>query len=312
MRSRNIKPGFFENEIIAELAFETRLLFIGLWLLADREGRLEDRPRRIKAQLFAFDSFDIDSMLSDLQSKGFLHRYECDGVRYIQVTNFVKHQDPHYRERASQIPPPHGATNRIVATNVTRTQRQRILERDKYQCQLCQDTENLCIDHIIPVSRGGNSEDENLQVLCLPCNTSKGNKISNAEPNANQRRVEVESSNAPTVPLIPDSLIPDSLIPDSLIPDSGASRSQRSSKEEIPDWVSTQDWADYVEMRKRIRKPMTARAMRLAIADLDALRKQGHPPNLVLQQSIKNAWQGLFALKGQQPVNGGKSNVKTL
>jgi len=43
MRSRNIKPGFFKNEIIAEMPTETRLLFIGLWLLADREGRLEDR-----------------------------------------------------------------------------------------------------------------------------------------------------------------------------------------------------------------------------------------------------------------------------
>ena len=39
-RARNIKPGFFRNADLAELTFEARLLFIGLWTLADSEGRL--------------------------------------------------------------------------------------------------------------------------------------------------------------------------------------------------------------------------------------------------------------------------------
>ena len=37
-RSRNIKPGFFKNEHLAECQPLARLLFIGLWTLADREG----------------------------------------------------------------------------------------------------------------------------------------------------------------------------------------------------------------------------------------------------------------------------------
>ena len=189
MRSRNIKPGFFKNEVLAEMPPETRLLFIGLWTLADREGRIEDRPKRIKAELFAFDSFDVDSMLSRLQSDGFLVRYEVDSTRFIQVANFVKHQDPHYREKASVIPPPDGQENRILATGVTRTQRSRILERDGYACQQCGSTENLCIDHVLPVSRGGSSVDENLQVLCLSCNTKKGNKI---DSTSTQRRLNVD------------------------------------------------------------------------------------------------------------------------
>lgn len=208
-RARNIKPGFFKNEVLAEMPPETRLLFIGLWTLADREGRLEDRPKRINAELFAFDSFNVDSMLNRLRDDGFLIRYEANGSRYIQITNFVKHQDPHYRERASEIPAPDGHLNHIVATGVTRTQRARILERDGYKCQQCGSIEHLCIDHILPVSRGGDSSDENLQVLCLPCNTKKGNSIdstSNRYP----------SNLSALVPLIPDSLIPDSLIPDPL------------------------------------------------------------------------------------------------
>jgi len=34
-RSRNIKPGFFSNEHLAEVDFATRLLFIGMWAEAD-------------------------------------------------------------------------------------------------------------------------------------------------------------------------------------------------------------------------------------------------------------------------------------
>ena len=46
-RARILKPGFFANELLAEIHPYGRLLFAGLWTLADREGRLEDRPKRI-------------------------------------------------------------------------------------------------------------------------------------------------------------------------------------------------------------------------------------------------------------------------
>ena len=230
-RARNIKPGFFKNEFLAEMSAETRLLFIGLWTLADREGRLEDRPKRIKAELFAFDMFDVDSMLNRLQDDGFVVRYEVEGQKLIEVCNFVKHQDPHYREKASELPPPPGRENLVKANGVTRNQRKRIFERDGFKCQSCGSIEHLCIDHILPVSRGGTSDDDNLQALCLPCNTTKGNRLDGEtsqirrpkspvlpsfESSSTQRRLDVESSSVPPVPLIPDSLIPDSgfLIPE--------------------------------------------------------------------------------------------------
>jgi 5-methylcytosine-specific restriction endonuclease McrA len=233
-RSRNIKPGFFLNEHLAELPFETRLLFIGLWCLADREGRLEDRPAKIRVGLFPYDNVNVDSMLTELESKLFVHRYEIDGIKVIEIENFVKHQDPHYREKASELPPRPGKGDQIKATNVTRTQRQRILERDGYACCSCGSEDNLCIDHIIPASRGGGSEDDNLQVLCLSCNTKKGNKLAGEDKNKtrppqeqlppnldgqfinNQVRLDVEVRRSPSVSLIPDSL---NLIPDPLIPD---------------------------------------------------------------------------------------------
>lgn len=111
-RARNIKPGFFTNEELVELPFHTRLLFIGLWTLCDRAGRMEDRPKRIKMALFPADDIDVDESLNELQASGFLLRYEHDGSQYIQVLAFDKHQNPHKEERQSTIPAPcgHGAS----------------------------------------------------------------------------------------------------------------------------------------------------------------------------------------------------------
>jgi hypothetical protein len=114
-RARNIKPGIMENEELAELSHSHRLLFIYLWMLADREGRLEDRPKRIKAQAFPYDeSLDVNSMLDDLADHGFIRRYYILGLDAIQVVNFLKHQAPHMREKDSVIPPPEDDTDKAV------------------------------------------------------------------------------------------------------------------------------------------------------------------------------------------------------
>ena len=61
--------------------------------------------------------------------------------------------------------------------------RESIKERDHYTCCNCGNSTltepNLLleIDHIIPVSKGGLTEESNLQTLCWKCNRSKGNKI---------------------------------------------------------------------------------------------------------------------------------------
>lgn len=105
-RSRNIKPGFFKNEDLAECSLAARLCFIGLWTLADREGRLEDRPKRIKGELFPFESFDVEPLLRELEAHLFIVRYEISGQRFIQVSKFSTHQTPHYTEKDSCIKPP--------------------------------------------------------------------------------------------------------------------------------------------------------------------------------------------------------------
>ncbi len=105
-RSRNIKPGFFLNEPLARCEPFARILFSGLWCIADREGRLADAPRRIKAELLPYDDCDPDNLLQQLHDNGMILRYEKGGAKYIQIINFAKHQDPHYKEKQSVIPPP--------------------------------------------------------------------------------------------------------------------------------------------------------------------------------------------------------------
>lgn len=108
-RTRSIKPGFFDNELLGSLTPLTRLLFIGLWTQADRAGRLEDRPRKLKKTVLGYDDVSadtVDEMLQALADNGFIIRYEAAGEKYIQVVNFVKHQNPHMKEKPSEIPPP--------------------------------------------------------------------------------------------------------------------------------------------------------------------------------------------------------------
>lgn len=107
-RSRNIKPSFFMNEDIVELSIEARLLFIGMWTLADREGRLENRPKKIKMSLFPADEINVSELLLDISKYGFIELYNVDGTDIIQIVNFVKHQTPHGLEKDSELPDQNG------------------------------------------------------------------------------------------------------------------------------------------------------------------------------------------------------------
>ena len=106
-RARNIKPGFFKNEILGVADPLYSLLFEGLWVLADRSGRLEDRPLRIKGEVFPYrEGLNVDAMLTWLESNGFIRRYTAQGKKCILVLEFVKHQNPHKNETESELPSP--------------------------------------------------------------------------------------------------------------------------------------------------------------------------------------------------------------
>lgn len=106
MRARNIKPGLFENELLGSAHPDYTLTFIGLWLIADRDGILEDRPARIKGKLFPYREVDIEASLRWLSQNNFIVRYEHDAVNLIFVCAFDKHQRPHNHEVGSKFKKP--------------------------------------------------------------------------------------------------------------------------------------------------------------------------------------------------------------
>lgn len=69
---------------------------------------MEDRPKRIRAEILPFDLVDIDPLLDELAARAFIKRYTVDGKRYIQVLKFLEHQKPHATEKDSAIPDENG------------------------------------------------------------------------------------------------------------------------------------------------------------------------------------------------------------
>lgn len=113
MRSRIIKHDFFKDEDLSTLPAHTRLLYIGLWCMADKAGRLEDRPGRIQAEIFPYDkgpeetTHGLEALTLPKKStkRPFIHRYTVDGEAYIQIVRWREHQPVHHTEKESKIPP---------------------------------------------------------------------------------------------------------------------------------------------------------------------------------------------------------------
>jgi hypothetical protein len=165
-RTRFVKPEFFAHEVLGEAGPLGSLLFIGLLTIADREGRLEDRPLRIRAQLFPYWSdADPEPALRLFAANDLILRYSIGDKGYIQIANFVRHQGVRRNERPSRIPPPPGHADQVRATNVGRKQRERVLARDGHRCRKCGRTTLIA---------KGDSSDGNLQTLCAWCNGAKG------------------------------------------------------------------------------------------------------------------------------------------
>lgn len=107
MRSRNIKPQLFTNDLLATADPLYTVIFEGLWCYCDREGRCEDRPTKIHLAVNPGRAYERTvEALEWLTTHGFIVRYQAGKNRYIAVPMFGKHQNPHYKEPPSTIPEP--------------------------------------------------------------------------------------------------------------------------------------------------------------------------------------------------------------
>lgn len=166
-RARNIKPAFFTNELLGTEDPMVSLTFLGLWCLADKDGILEDRPLRIKAELFPYrDSLDVNGYLTVLSRLGFVTRYQNGDVRYLEVINFTKHQSPHHTEKAKGYPKHNHANSLILGHNGSLTVKPPL---DDGKCEVPERSDLLIPDSLIPDSLIEDSQIQKpLQLVVTP------------------------------------------------------------------------------------------------------------------------------------------------
>lgn len=183
-RIRTIKPDFWEDETVALLSRDARLLFVATWNLADDEGLLRWTAPYLKASAFMYDD-DIDvtvveQLMAELAEHGMIFPYRGGKTqqRLAYVVNFQKHQRIN-RPSPSKLPPP-SIQNREVQAMYGR--------RDGMVCHLCKDEINpvdvpstygqnpalhLSLDHKVPRVRGGSDCPSNIAASHVSCNKSR-------------------------------------------------------------------------------------------------------------------------------------------
>lgn len=285
-RARNIKPGFFENELLAELGAFDRLLFLGLWTLADREGRLEDRPKRIKIKLFPGDDYDVERGLEALAGKGFIRRYQAEGYAVVEVCNFLKHQKPHGTEKDSTLPDANG----FLTVN----------ERGKGGCV----TGNKRLIHV-----NGSTPTEPNNV-----NPTLGNgslTVGSTSDNALILRLSDSPNPEEEHPLPPEGDAAVAAVDQEELVGKPVRKKRDPAFDAIaakPASVSAEVWAEWVQHRREIGKKLTP----TACARLAAKLADCADPDGVILHSIANGWQGLFPGKSSGPPSGKPSNFTNL
>jgi hypothetical protein len=107
-RIRTLKPELWEDEGVGALGPWERLLFVGLITMADDEGRLRALPSAIAGHVFPYDHFApgrIVGWLAGLDKAGLICRYPHDGMGYVQIVGWSKHQKIN-RKQDSLLPAP--------------------------------------------------------------------------------------------------------------------------------------------------------------------------------------------------------------
>ena len=131
-RKRMIDPSIWQSEDFGKLSTLAKIVFIGLFSLADDEGRGRCNPVYLKSTLFPYEenirSADIDKTLSEISSNMSVVLYSCDGSSYYGLLSWDTFQKidrpsqskiPEYNENTMELLFDEHSTNnrRIIAPN---------------------------------------------------------------------------------------------------------------------------------------------------------------------------------------------------
>lgn len=123
-RIRTIKPEFWSSEQVVECSAMARLLFIGLWNFCDDAGIHPTAEKTIKMRVFPGDDISTESirrLIDELSSKGLIDLYEVEGVEYLMVTGWDKHQKVERPSYKYPSPPTERRKRNSHSTNDRRT-----------------------------------------------------------------------------------------------------------------------------------------------------------------------------------------------
>jgi hypothetical protein len=196
-RKRMIDPNIWQSEDFSKLSTLGKLVFIGLFSLADDEGRGRSNPVYLKSSLFPYEegirSADIDKTLSEISSNMSVVFYSCDGSNYYSLYNWSDWQKidrpsqskiPEYDEKSMKKLFDECSTNiqRTLAPNKNRIEknknikeenRNRVVEIYNTYCtnlpqvQKLTDKRNKAIDNFIK-----EFSIEQLEIICQTANNS--------------------------------------------------------------------------------------------------------------------------------------------
>lgn len=110
-RQRMIKPDFFDSGSLAECTRDARLVFVGLWVMADDKGNMKFNERKLQKQLFPYDDLDPRMLmvwLAELEDVGCIKAYEAQGDVCISVPNFLTYQTIKNPSKTTVPEPPEG------------------------------------------------------------------------------------------------------------------------------------------------------------------------------------------------------------
>ena len=156
-RIRSVKPELWTDSKVVGLSPLARLLWMGSWNFADDYGCMPADPTQLKLRVLPADDCDPSALVAELFAAGLLEDF--DGRWRVPQWSELQGLDPHVVTERRRMSP---------------TIRRQILARDGSACLNCGRSDDLQIDHVHPVSKGGLTEPENLAVLCGPCNRRKG------------------------------------------------------------------------------------------------------------------------------------------
>ena len=136
-------------------------------------------PKSLEREL-GFKEFKFDELYFPTYSFRYISPGGNSGTRFdIEMDIKMMNRFIHYLAESVKFSKSVEGQRRLMTPKL----RHMIIERDDYTCQLCGNSTDrepnllLEVDHIIPVSKGGITSEENLQTLCWKCNRRKGARI---------------------------------------------------------------------------------------------------------------------------------------